>query len=83
MKIPYFFIMSSFLFISPLYADGTHPIGIKLDGTVGTAGKIDLQGPDYQIRAELGKQVGSNLIHSFEQFNIHASESATFSVRHR
>ncbi len=73
------FITLTCIFSGFAYADGTHPQGIKLDGTVGTAGKIDLPGPNYQIKAELGKQVGSNLIHSFEQFNLHAGESATFS----
>ncbi|OQX27092.1 MAG: hypothetical protein BWK80_07005, partial [Desulfobacteraceae bacterium IS3] len=65
--------------IAPSYADGTHPQGIKLDGTVGTAGKIDLPGPNYAIKPEYGKQSGTNLFHSFQQFNIHNGESATFS----
>ncbi|NJL58736.1 MAG: filamentous hemagglutinin N-terminal domain-containing protein [Desulfobacteraceae bacterium] len=68
------------MLISPLYADGTHPAGIKLDGTIGNAGKPDLPGPDYAIKPEYGKQAGSNLFHSFQQFNIHKGESATFSV---
>jgi len=62
-----------------VHADGTHPQGIKRDGTVGIAGKTDLPGPDYEIKAEFGKQTGANLFHSFEQFNIHKGESATFS----
>jgi len=65
--------------IAPSYADGTHPQGIKLDGTVGTAGKIDLPGPNYAIKPEYGKQSGANLFHSFQQFNVHKNESATFS----
>jgi len=65
--------------IAPSYADGTHPQGIKLDGTVGTAGKIDLPGPNYAIKPEYGKQAGANLFHSFQQFNVHKNESATFS----
>ncbi len=44
-RIVYFFVILSLLLTPPLYADGTHPQGIKLDGTVGTAGKIDLPGP--------------------------------------
>ena len=64
---------------SRVYADGTHPQGIKLDGTLGTAGKLNLPGPNYDIKAEFGKQTGANLFHSFEQFNLHFGESATFS----
>jgi len=73
------FIILTCIFSALAYADGIHPQGIKLDGSVGTAGKIDLPGPDYQIKAELGKQSGANLFHSFQQFNIHKNESATFS----
>jgi len=72
-------IIFLFLFCPPLYADGTHPQGIKLDGTIGTAGKIELPGPNYAIKPEYGKQSGANLFHSFQQFNIHKNESATFS----
>lgn len=64
---------------SRVYADGTHPRGIKLDGTLGSSGKLDLPGPSYEIKAEFGKQAGANLFHSFEQFNLHAGENATFS----
>ena len=73
MKSSIIFLFLWFMFVNA-YADGTHPIGIRLDGTVGNAGKIGLTGPDYDIKAELGKQVGPNLLHSFEQFNIHAGE---------
>ena len=51
--------------------------GVTLDGTLGPAGA--LPGPDYQIGADLGRQVGSNLFHSFGQFSINTGESATFS----
>jgi len=74
-----FTILLSALLIIPAYADGTHPRGITLDGTIGTAGKLAIQGPKYDIRAEYGHQAGPNLFHSFQQFNIHADESATFS----
>ncbi|MCP4346851.1 MAG: filamentous hemagglutinin N-terminal domain-containing protein [Desulfobacterales bacterium] len=63
----------------PVYADGTHPQGIKLDGTLGNAGQLSLPGPDYEVRAEYGQQAGANLFHSFQQFNLHSDESATFS----
>ncbi len=61
-----------------VHADGSHPVGITLDGTLGTAGKLDLPGPSYQIRAEYGTQAGANLFHSFGQFNLHSGESAAF-----
>ncbi|MBK8534014.1 MAG: filamentous hemagglutinin N-terminal domain-containing protein [Candidatus Competibacteraceae bacterium] len=50
---------------------------VTLDGSVGRAGA--LPGPNYQITADLGRQVGGNLFHSFGQFSITTGESATFS----
>jgi len=49
---------------------------VVLDGTLGTSGA--LPGPDFAIDASLGQQVGTNLFHSFESFNINLGESATF-----
>ncbi len=49
---------------------------ITLDGTLGPAGA--LPGPDFQIPASVGIQLGDNLFHSFTNFNIHTGESATF-----
>ncbi|MDM8551055.1 filamentous hemagglutinin N-terminal domain-containing protein [Desulfobacterales bacterium HSG2] len=63
----------------PVHSDGMHPRGIQLDGSVGNAGKLNLPGPDYDIRAEYGQQAGTNLFHSFHRFNIHSDETATFS----
>lgn len=40
--------------------------------------RVPLTGPDFIIPAEMGQQHGSNLFHSFELFNIHLGESATF-----
>jgi filamentous hemagglutinin family protein len=37
-----------------------------------------LVGPNYAIDANLGKQVGSNLFHSFGQFGLSTGESASF-----
>lgn len=76
-------LISIFLFLLrstlvPVYGDGTHPRGITSDGTLGNAGSLNLPGPDYEIKAEYGKQAGANLFHSFRQFNIHSDESATF-----
>ncbi|MCK5523146.1 MAG: filamentous hemagglutinin N-terminal domain-containing protein [Thiomargarita sp.] len=50
---------------------------ITLDGTLGRSGA--LPGPNYQIGADLGKQQGGNLFHSFQNFNLNRLESATFS----
>src|ERR1700682_3102616 len=50
--------------------------GVVLDGTFGTSGA--LPGPNYMIPANVGKQVGGNLFHSFNQFNLISSESGTF-----
>ena len=50
---------------------------IVTDGSLGPA--MALNGPDFQITAGLGQQRGGNLFHSFSQFNIASTESATFS----
>ncbi|MEE9355342.1 MAG: filamentous hemagglutinin N-terminal domain-containing protein [Methylococcaceae bacterium] len=50
---------------------------VTLDGSVGTAGA--LSGPNYQITEDVGQRAGSNLFHSFGQFNLNNTESATFS----
>jgi filamentous hemagglutinin family protein len=59
-------------------AEIVRPHGIVLDGTIGTAGKNELQGPDFEIIPEYGEQQGRNLFHSFQKFNLYANESATF-----
>ncbi len=53
---------------------------VTLDGTLGFGGA--LEGPHYQIGAELGQQHGGNLFQSFSHFNINTGESATFSGPH-
>ncbi|MDM8559436.1 filamentous hemagglutinin N-terminal domain-containing protein [Candidatus Parabeggiatoa sp. HSG14] len=50
--------------------------GVVLDGTLGTS--ATLQGPHFAIEAAFGQQVGTNLFHSFESFNLNSNESATF-----
>jgi filamentous hemagglutinin family protein len=60
------------------HAADIYPRGIELDGTLGNAGKLDIPGPEYQIKAEYGRQAGANLFHSFRQFNLHSDESAVF-----
>ncbi|MDM8567945.1 filamentous hemagglutinin N-terminal domain-containing protein [Thiotrichales bacterium HSG1] len=47
------------------------------DGTLGQ--NINLSGPNFQITPDLGQQHGGNLFHSFQNFNLNSSESATFS----
>ena len=53
------------------------PAEVILDGSWGRHDA--LTGPQFDIRAELGDQVGNNLFHSFERFNLDAGEIATFS----
>jgi len=62
-----------FLSINSLSANAE----VTLDGTLGRGGT--LPGPDYLIGADLGRQHGGNLFHSFQGFNLKHSESATFS----
>jgi filamentous hemagglutinin family protein len=50
---------------------------VTLDGSLGPRGP--LQGPNYRIDAELGQLRGSNLFHSFGEFNVPTRGSATFS----
>ncbi|SEH08844.1 two-partner secretion domain-containing protein [Candidatus Venteria ishoeyi] len=49
---------------------------ITLDGSLGSKGP--LTGPAYQLDASQGLFAGNNLFHSFEQFNLNAQESLTF-----
>lgn len=51
---------------------------ITLDGTLGRPPQT-LAGPNYQIGANLGRQTGGNLFHSFGELNLRNGESATFS----
>lgn len=50
---------------------------IATDGTLGAAGP--LAGPNFAITSDLGRQVGTNLFHSFSGFNLASGQSATFS----
>jgi filamentous hemagglutinin family protein len=61
-----------FLLTIALFTDAE----VVLDGTTGAAGS--LTGPHFLIDARLGQQVGGNLFHSFERFNLGRTESATF-----
>jgi filamentous hemagglutinin family protein len=51
---------------------------VVLDGTLGPAGAR--LGPNFVIPQSLGRLQGTNLFHSFSQFNISAGESATFTA---
>jgi len=46
-----------------------------LDGSMGSTGSFS---GNFTIADTVGKSVGSNLFHSFSDFNINAGESATF-----
>ncbi len=47
------------------------------DGTLGQ--QVNLPGSNFQITSDLGQQHGGNLFHSFQDFNLNSSETATFS----
>ena len=53
------------------------PAQISTDGTLGPS--VNLEGPNFQIGANLGQQHGPNLFHSFRDFNLSHHEIATFS----
>ncbi len=63
----------AFVLLSPLVLQAQ----VVSDGSMGTAGP--LSGPDYVITAQDGRQLGNNLFHSFQTFNLNTGESATFS----
>jgi len=47
------------------------------DGTLGA--RVELPGKNFDITPDLGKQLSTNLFHSFDRFSLQADESATFS----
>ncbi|TMA34097.1 MAG: CHAT domain-containing protein [Deltaproteobacteria bacterium] len=59
-----------------LFAAAPAASQIATDGSVGPAVRLD--GPDAQIPASLGTQVGGNLFHSFSEFGVREGEAATF-----
>ncbi len=73
MQLNYCYLMG---FIILLYVMNTSA-EITLDGSWGR--NDALIGPQFDISAELGKQVGNNLFHSFTHFNLHVGDTATFS----
>jgi filamentous hemagglutinin family protein len=58
-------------FVSSGYCGSIH-----FDGSVGSAGALN--GPNFLIPADRGKQVGGNLFHSFSDFNLIKDDIATF-----
>jgi len=50
---------------------------VTTDGTVGP--RVRLDGPEFEIGADLGTRAGRNLFHSFERFSLATAERATFS----
>ncbi|MCP4691570.1 MAG: S-layer family protein [Desulfobacterales bacterium] len=71
-RLLFFLTLLSLLHVIPGDGQGQ----ITLDGSLGPA--TSLTGPDYEITADLGRIVGSNLFHSFDAFRFFAGESATF-----
>jgi len=71
MKPQTFLTILIFIIILPTQAQ------IITDGTLGPTS--NLTGPHFEIKANLGQQQGSNLFHSFQDFNLNSWESATFS----
>ncbi len=73
--------VSGTIFVILFCTSTNSPAEVTLDGTLGPAGPsaFELQGPNYEISADLGQLVGSNLFHSFSRFNLTSEESATFS----
>jgi filamentous hemagglutinin family protein len=67
-------LLSSGVLLSALL--GMTEAQMTLDGSLGP--QRTLTGPDYRIGAELGQTRGSNLFHSFGQFNVPTGGSATF-----
>ena len=49
---------------------------VRTDGTLGP--RTTLSGPNFTIGPSLGQQRGGNLFHSFDQFNLSAGQTATF-----
>lgn len=63
-------VFAGILISLPAYAE------ISTDGSLGSA--ISLKGPIYDIRAELGRQIGKNLYHGFNKFDLEKGEQAVF-----
>jgi filamentous hemagglutinin family protein len=69
-------LVGAAVWVCVVVAAGVAAAQITLDGSLGP--RQTLAGPNVVIGAELGQVRGRNLFHSFEQFNVRTSESATF-----
>ena len=69
-----FFCFTAALFLAGLL---TSRAAVITDGSLGAGGP--LIGPNFAVPASLGRLAGGNLFHSFSQFDLTSSESATFS----
>lgn len=67
----YLFLITALCLINIAHAE------VITDGSLGA--RVVLPGKNYEITPSLGQQVGGNLFHSFEKFDLSAGESATFS----
>lgn len=76
------FRLTSRLLVAALIAVPSAHAAVVQDGSIGGFSGASVQpgnGFTYDIRASLGQRVGSNLFHSFDQFDIRVGESANFS----
>jgi filamentous hemagglutinin family protein len=66
----------AFAWIGLLAAEGFAQI--VRDGTIGPDLSVQPVGPDFMLPEDFGELHGTNLFHSFGQFDLSAGESATF-----
>jgi filamentous hemagglutinin family protein len=59
---------------------GRAPAAVVRDGTVGPPATVQPVGPAYVIPETMGHLQGVNLFHSFAQFDLTSSQSATFTA---
>lgn len=79
-------LSEKFLMLSAVIATGTllfmsihtSQAAIVHDGTLGAAGAAPTSGSNYVIMGNTGRQSGTNLFHSFSQFNVEAGRTAWF-----
>jgi filamentous hemagglutinin family protein len=76
---PIGFALFGICFLSGLTPQPAGAQHITIDGRL--SAPQTLVGPNYVIGAKLGKQIGSNLFHSFGRFDLAGDESATFTSK--
>ena len=78
-QIPTLIIRAALLFSFPLLVEAV-TTNITLDGSLGgRSGPVTLNNGNYAITADMGKQRGGNLFHSFGQFTVGTGDTAQFS----